>query len=90
MRNRGFEKHVLSLWFSQVKYSQRASIQGTRQTQANSAPIKLGEGIMKVVKDPYTEGAVEMVSEDEDFVASMEAVDKQIFSKGNSKNGYVC
>ena len=47
MRNRGFNKRKLSLWFSEVKYSLRAKylgtnpgniyyFQGTRETQAES------------------------------------------------------
>ena len=58
MRNRGFNKNVLAKWFSQVKYSNRAKFldgnpddtcyyQGTRETQADTTLIKIGEGIMK-------------------------------------------
>ena len=77
MRNRGFNKNVLAKWFSQVKYSNRAKFldgnpdntcyyQGTRETQADTTLIKIGEGIMKETLVMDTKEAAEVVSEDED------------------------
>ena len=84
MRNRGFHKNVLANWFSQVKYSNRAKFlddnpddtcyyQGTRETQADTTLIKIGEGIMKETLDTDTKEAAAVVSEDEDTEVSKEA-----------------
>jgi hypothetical protein len=81
MRNRGFHKNVLANWFSQVKYSNRAKFlddipddtcyyQGTRETQADTTLIKIGEGIMKETLDMDTKEAAQVASEDEDTEVS--------------------
>ena len=64
MRNRGFNKHKLSLWFSEIKYSSRAKylganpgnicyFQGTRETQAETLLTNIAEGIMKEATSGY-------------------------------------
>ena len=83
MRNRGFHKNVLAKWFSQVKYSNRAKFldgnpddtcyyQGTRETQADTTLIKIGEGIMKETLGTITREAAAVASEDEDTEVSKE------------------
>ena len=47
--------------------------QGTRETQADTTLIKIGEGIMKETLVMDTKEAAEVVSEDEDTEASKEA-----------------
>ena len=60
-----------------MKYSNRAKFldgnpddtcyyQGTREKQADTTLIKIGEGIMKETLDMDTREAAEVVSEDED------------------------
>ena len=67
-----------------MKYSNRAKFldgnpddtcyyQGTRETQADTTLIKIGEGIMKETLDMDTKEAAEVVSEDEDTEVSKEA-----------------
>ena len=57
MRNRGFNKHKLSLWFSEIKYSSRAKylganpgnicyFQGTRETAADPLLIRVSEEML--------------------------------------------
>jgi len=76
MRNRGFNKHKLSLWFSEIKYSLRAKylganpgnicyFQGTRETQAETLLINMAEGIMKEATSRVPDDPTEVVSEDE-------------------------
>ena len=76
MRNRGFSKHKLSLWFSEIKYSSRAKYLGanpgnicyfqrTRETQAETLLINMAEGIMKEVTSGVPDDPTEVVSEDE-------------------------
>ena len=57
MRYLGFNKNVLAIWFSQVKYSRAKFLdgnpddtcyyQGTWETLADTNLIKIGEGIIK-------------------------------------------
>ena len=98
MRNRGFKKNMLSHWFSEVKFSQRAKFlddnlenkcyfQGTRETEADSLLSQVSEGIFKDAIIPNTrEASVEVVSEDEDIMVPFKALDylDESISKGSS------
>ena len=102
MRNRGFKKNKLSHWFSEVKYSTRAKFlcdnlentcyfQGTRETEADSILAQTSEGIMRAAIIPNTrEATEEVVSEDEDLMIPLEALDnrKESLSKGSSLKRY--
>ena len=102
MRNRGFKKNKLSHWFSEVKYSSRAKFlcdnlenlchfQGTRETEADSTLVQVSEGIMREAIGPNSrEATEEVVSEDEDLMATTEALDNRegLLSKGSSLKRY--
>ena len=87
MRTRGFKKNKLSHWFSEVKYSSRAKFlcdnlenlchfQGTRETEADSTLVQTSERIMMEAMGPNSrEATAEVVSEDEDLMAPIEALD---------------
>jgi len=91
MRNRGFSKHKLSQWFSEVKYSNRAKflaknpinacqIQGTRETEGEPLLIKIieeifTEGTMEETILDNFEGSTEGVSEEEGDIVSMVELD---------------
>ena len=103
MRNRGFHKNVLAKWFSQVKYSNRAKFldgnpddtcyyQGTRETQADTTLIKIGEGIMKETLGTITREAAAVASEDEDTEVSKETSTYRtvLSSKGSLCKRVVC
>ena len=102
MRYRGFSKNKLSHWFSEVKYSNHAKFlaknpinkchfQGTRETEAKRLIIKISEGIISEEIVPETiidnsEGASEVVSEEEGDMISMVALDNldDLLFKGRS------
>ena len=97
MRNRGFNKHKLSLWFSEIKYSLRAKylganpgnicyFQGTRETQAETLLINMAEGIMKEATSGVPDDPTEVVSEDEGVTSLEEIVCLEgAISKGIAK-----
>jgi len=103
MRYRGFSKNKLSHWFSEVKYANRAKFlaknpinkchfQGMRETEAKHLLIKISEGIISEEIVPETiidnsEGAAEVVSEEEGDMISMVALDNLdgLLFKGRSK-----
>ena len=98
MRNRGFSKHKLSLWFSEIKYSSRAKylganpgnicyFQGTRETQAESLLINTSERIMTEAISGVPDDTTEVVSEDEGNMVTLEdiVVQEGVFSKGTAK-----
>ena len=97
MRNRGFNKHKLSLWFSEIKYSSRAKylganpgnicyFQGTRETQAKTRLTNIAEGIMKEATSGVPDDPTEVVSEDEGVTSIEEIVCLEgAISKGIAK-----
>ena len=101
MRNRGFTKHKLSQWFSEVRYSDRAKflaknpinpchIKGTRETEAepiiNISEGIFSEGIQQETSIDNSEGAAEVVSDEEGDMVSLVELDNLngLFSKGSS------
>jgi len=98
MRNRGVNKHKLSLWFSEIKYSSRAKylgaspgnicyFQGTRETQAESLLINTSERIMTEAISGVPDDTTEVVSEDEGTMVTLEEIVslEGVFSKGTAK-----
>ena len=108
MRNRGFSKSKLSHWFSEVKYSNHAKFlaihpintcqfQGTRETEAEPLIIKISEGIfsegtIQETSIDNSEGAAEVVSEEEGdmvYMVTLDNLDGLLF-KGRSTAMYPC
>ena len=103
MRYHGFSKNRLSHWFSEVKYSNRAKFlakkpintchfQGMRETEAERLLIKISEDIIseEIISETIidnSEGAAEVVSEEEGDMISMVALDNLdgLLFKGRSK-----
>ena len=92
MRNRGFNKYTLSLWFSEIKYSLRAKYLGanpgnvcyfqrTQEAQADFLLSNISEGITKEAISQTTNDSTkgDIVSI-EDIVCQ-----KSAFSKGSAK-----
>ena len=101
MRNRGFNKHKLSLWFLEIKYSSRAKylganpgnicyFQGARETQAESLLMNTSERILTEAISGVPDDTTEVVTEDEGNMVTLEEIVslEGVFSKGTAKRNY--